>query len=64
MNLYPKNKNRSYPEEVKLVEEYGDRNKTLDVIINNTSKEHNLLILVNHINHLKIVKKYIEKKHD
>lgn len=58
-----KNKNRSYPEEVKLVEEYGDRNKTLDVIINNTSKEHNLLILVNHINHLKIVKKYIEKKH-
>lgn len=59
-----KNKNRSYPEEVKLVEEYDDRNRALDVIINNTPKEHNLLILVNHINHLKKVTKYINGKFD
>lgn len=54
-----RNKDRSYPEEVKMVEEYADRNKVLRFIIDHTPAEHNVLILVNHVQHLKDVSKWI-----
>lgn len=53
------NKDRSYPEEVKMVEEYSRRNKALQVIIDHTDKSHNMLVLVNHIAHLNDVKQWI-----
>lgn len=48
-----KNKGRSYPEEVKLVESYPGRTKVLDLIFKHTPKEHNVLLLCNHIEHVK-----------
>lgn len=47
-----KNKGRSYPEEVKLVESYANRQKVLTTILAHTPKEHNVLLLCNHIEHL------------
>ena len=64
---YPKdfikaNKSRTYPEEVKLLEELPARQKALDVIFKHTPLTHNMLILVNHIDHLDTVSTYIEDK--
>lgn len=56
------NKDRTYPEEIKLVEEYEGRNKALNFIITHTPETHNLLILVNHRNHLDEVKDYLTKQ--
>ena len=47
-----KNKGRSYPEEVKLVESYVARQKVLATILAHTPKEHNVLLLCNHVEHL------------
>lgn len=52
-----------YQSEVKHIIKYEDRNKALDYILNNTDKTHNTLILVQRIEHLKMVKEYLEKKH-
>jgi len=56
------NKNRSYPEEVKLVEEHEGRNKVLEIILTKTNSSHNSLILVNHIKHIDTVKEYLENR--
>lgn len=53
------NKERTYPEEVKMVEEYPNRNKVLNFIIDHTSQMNNMLILVNHRNHLRDVETYL-----
>lgn len=59
------NKERTYPEEVKMVEEYPNRNKVLNFIIDHTSPMNNMLILVNHRNHLRDVETYLhENYHD
>lgn len=55
------NKDRTYQEEVKMVEEYENRNSVLKFVLNHTPVEHNVLILVNHRNHLSSVKSYLEK---
>ena len=47
-----KNKGRSYPEEVKLVESYVARQNVLATILAHTPKEHNVLLLCNHVEHL------------
>ena len=52
------NKGRSYPEEVKMVEEYEDRNKVLKMIIDHTDDKHNILILVNHLKHVKLMQEW------
>lgn len=57
------NKDRSYPEEVKMVEEYENRNSSLNFILDHTPSEHNILILVNHRNHLASVKAYLKKQY-
>jgi superfamily II DNA or RNA helicase len=57
------NKSRSYPEEVKMVEEYEDRNKVLKLIIDHTDQKHNILLLVNHLKHVKLLQEWIEKEY-
>ena len=56
-------KGRSYPEEVKMVEEYENRNLILKKILDNTPSTHNILILVNHIKHLNTLKEWAEKNY-
>ena len=58
-----KNKGRSYPEEVKMVEEYQDRNKVLELILSHTDKSHNILILMNHLKHVKLIQEWLEEKY-
>jgi len=57
------NKSRSYPEEVKMVEEYEDRNKVLKLIIDHTDPKHNILLLVNHLKHVKLLQEWLEKEY-
>lgn len=56
-----KNKGRSYPEEVKLVESYQTRSNVLTTILNHTPKEHNMLLLCNHVDHVKSVADWLMK---
>ena len=58
-----KNKGRSYPEEVKMVEEYQDRNKVLELILSHTDPSHNILILMNHLKHVKLIQEWLEEKY-
>lgn len=58
-DIIKKNKSRTYPEEVKFVEEYIDRNKSLKFIFDKLPKTHNTLILVNKLNHLDDVKNWL-----
>lgn len=59
--LISKNKFRKYPDEVRLIEGYSGRFSVLDVILSKVPKEHNILILCNHLDHLKKTIEYIEK---
>lgn len=53
------NKDRIYQEEIKMVEEYSTRNKCLNFIIDHSKPTDNILILVNHRDHLKQTTKYL-----
>lgn len=57
------NKGRSYPEEVRMVEEYENRNKALKMIIDHTNEQHNVLILVNHLKHVKLLQEWFAKEY-
>ena len=57
------NKGRSYPEEVRMVEEYANRNKVLKMIIDHTDPKHNILILVNHLKHVKLLQEWFEQEY-
>lgn len=63
LSFIEENKERTYPEEVKMVEEYPNRNKVLNFIIDHTSPMNNMLILVNHRNHLKDIEDYLHKNY-
>lgn len=63
LSFIEENKERTYPEEVKMVEEYPNRNKVLNFIIDHTSPMNNMLILVNHRNHLNDVENYLHKNY-
>lgn len=58
-----KNKGRSYPEEVKMVEEYKDRNKVLEYILEHTDKKHNVLVLMNHLKHVQLIREWLNEKY-
>lgn len=58
-----KNKGRSYPEEVKMVEEYQDRNKVLEYILEHTDKKHNVLVLMNHLKHVQLIREWLHEKY-
>ncbi len=51
-----------YTNEVKEFEECDARQRAIDAIIKHTKQEHNLLVLVNHIEHLEKVANYIKEK--
>lgn len=55
------NRGREYQEEVRMVESYPKRNNVLKMIIEHTSPNHNILLLVNHIKHIDDVKLWIEE---
>lgn len=57
------NRGRAYPEEVKMVEEYEGRRKALDVILKHTPDNQNILLLCNHIDHLKDTISYLEEQY-
>ena len=57
------NKDRNYPEEVKMVEEYDNRNKVLNFVIDHTPATNNMLILVTHRQHLDSIKEYLQKSY-
>ena len=46
-----------------MVEEYQDRNKVLKMIIDHTNEQHNVLILVNHLNHVKLLQEWFAKEY-
>lgn len=52
-------KNRSYPEEERLIESFNPRFKILNWIFNNINDKENTLILCRHIEHLKAIEKYL-----
>ena len=62
-DLVLKNKGRSYPEEVKMVEEYQDRNKVLEYILEHTDKKHNVLVLMNHLKHVQLIREWLNEKY-
>ena len=57
------NKDRTFPEEIKMVEEYPNRNSVLKYVIDHSKKTDNMLILINHKEHLKMVKEYLENEY-
>lgn len=60
LNFIMQNKGRAYPEEVKQIEEYGDRHKILNFIFSAIKPTDNTLILCNHIAHIKETADYIK----
>lgn len=54
---------RSYPEEVRLLEELPERNQAFSWILDNLPTTQNTLILVNHIEHLERLAEWITEKY-
>jgi superfamily II DNA or RNA helicase len=46
-----------------MVEEYENRNKALKMIIDHTNEQHNVLILVNHLKHVKLLQEWFSKEY-
>ena len=63
MEFIKTHKNLQYPEEVRYVEEYPERNKALDLILDHTPESHNILLLVNHRDHEKSLQEYLKAKY-
>lgn len=55
------NKGRSFQEEVKLVESYEPRTKALEMIMRHTPDDHNILLLCNHLDHVKNTAEWLKK---
>jgi len=62
--IVKKNKNRTYPEEIRTIETYKPRFKVLKYIFENIKDGENTLILCRHIDHLKEIIDYLEKNVD
>lgn len=58
-----KHKGRNYNEEVRMVESYENRNIAFKKILDHTDKTHNILVLMNHIKHIKDIKEWCEKNY-
>lgn len=61
IDFIKENQERTYPEEVRLVEEYEDRMRILDVIVNKFPENHNMLVLCNHVEHLEATIEYLKE---
>lgn len=55
------NKDRTYPEEVKTVEEYENRNSVLKFILDHSKPTDNMLILLTHKAHLQSTIEYLQE---
>jgi len=55
------NQERTFPEEVRMVEEYENRTKILDKIFSAMPPKHNILVLCNHVDHVDSTAEYISK---
>ena len=61
MDFILSNQERSYPEEVRMVEEYEDRKTILKTIMDHSPKDHNTLILCNHVDHVDATVEYLKE---
>lgn len=61
IDFIKENQERTYPEEVRLTEEYEDRMRILDIILRKTDLNHNMLILCNHVDHLEATIDYLKE---
>jgi superfamily II DNA or RNA helicase len=61
IDFIKENQERTYPEEVRLVEEYEDRMKILSKILDSVPKNHNMLVLCNHVEHLEATIDYLKE---
>ena len=61
IDFIKENQERTYPEEVRLTEEYEDRMHILDIILRKTDLNHNMLILCNHVDHLEATIDYLKE---
>jgi len=57
------NKKRPYPEEVKEINNYEDRNKVFKFILDKIDKKENIIILCTYIDHLIKIVKYIKENY-
>lgn len=57
------NRKRPYPEEVKEINNYEDRNKVFNFILDKIDKKDNMIILCTYIDHLKKVMNYIKENY-
>lgn len=57
------NKNRSYPEEVSLIENLEERNMAIDKILDHQKAGQNTLMLFTHLDHLASVEKHIMERY-
>ena len=55
------NQERTFPEEVRMVEEYEPRKRILDHIFKAMPPNHNILVLCNHVEHVEDTVEYIKK---
>jgi superfamily II DNA or RNA helicase len=57
-------KGRSYPEEVRFIETYTNRNKAFDFVFSHIKDKQNTLILCNHLEHLSQMETYLKTNLD
>lgn len=58
-DVVKKNKNRTYPEEIRTIESFKPRNEVLKYIFSNINEGENSLVLCRHIDHLKEIETYL-----
>lgn len=63
LDFIMKHRGRSYPEEVKMVENYPNRTKVLETIFKHTPDEHNVLLLCNHVDHVKSTAEWLKNNY-
>ena len=63
MDFILENQERTFPEEVRLVEEYEPRMTILTKILEHTPQNHNMLLLCNHVDHVKATIDYLKEHH-
>lgn len=61
MDFILSNQERSYPEEVRLVEGHEGRDQILGKIVQSMNQMHNMLILCNHVDHVDSTIEYLKR---
>ena len=61
MDFILANQERTFPEEVRMVEEYENRKTILNKILGAMPQNHNMLILCNHVDHVDDTVEYLKQ---